>query len=105
VNCGVGAAVDPVDSIVETQPVVTGHFLEEESMIHRAMRFAIGSALAITFVAGISALVTPVSASIHGCICPDVYAPVKCSNGVTYSNGCVASCAHATGCVPVYDTL
>jgi len=36
-----------------------------------------------------------------GCICPMIYAPVKCSNGKTYSNGCVASCAHATGCVPV----
>jgi hypothetical protein len=25
---------------------------------------------------------------------------VTCSNGVTYSNSCVAGCAHATGCVP-----
>jgi Kazal-type serine protease inhibitor-like protein len=36
-----------------------------------------------------------------GCICPQIYAPVKCSNGKTYTNGCYASCAHATGCVPV----
>ena len=35
-----------------------------------------------------------------GCICPDIYAPVICSDGVTYSNACVASCAKATGCVP-----
>lgn len=34
------------------------------------------------------------------CICTDQYAPVTCSNGVTYSNACRASCAGATGCVP-----
>jgi hypothetical protein len=33
------------------------------------------------------------------CICPDIYAPVTCSNGVTYGNQCLADCAHATGCV------
>ena len=31
--------------------------------------------------------------------CPDVYDPVTCSNGQTYSNGCYASLAGATGCV------
>jgi len=35
--------------------------------------------------------------------CPDVYAPVKCSNGFVYSNGCYASIAGATGCVPYGD--
>jgi hypothetical protein len=74
-------------------------------MIHRALKFAASAALAITFVAGISALVTPASAASRGCICPYIYAPVRCSNGVTYTNGCFASCAHATGCVPVFDTL
>jgi hypothetical protein len=74
-------------------------------MIHRGIKFAVGTALAVTFVAGISALATPASAAFKSCICPDIYAPVKCSNGVTYSNGCVASCAHATGCVPAFDTL
>ena len=34
------------------------------------------------------------------CICPDVWAPVTCDNGVTYSNQCRANCAGATGCVP-----
>ena len=33
------------------------------------------------------------------CLCPDVYQPVLCSNGQTYSNGCFAACAGATGCV------
>jgi hypothetical protein len=36
-----------------------------------------------------------------GCMCPMIYAPVKCDNGRTYSNGCVAACAHAHNCVPV----
>ena len=30
--------------------------------------------------------------------CPDVWDPVTCSNGVTYSNGCYAWLACATGC-------
>ena len=38
------------------------------------------------------------------CVCPDVYQPVICSDGVVYSNLCVASCNHATGCVPYGDT-
>jgi hypothetical protein len=33
-------------------------------------------------------------------ICPLVYAPVTCSNGVTYSNQCFADADCATGCVP-----
>jgi len=69
-------------------------------MIRRALKFAIGAAIAASFVIGISTLVAPASAAFKSCICPDIYAPVRCSNGVTYSNGCVASCAHATGCVP-----
>ncbi|HUC42604.1 MAG TPA: hypothetical protein VMR65_01070 [Candidatus Sulfotelmatobacter sp.] len=62
----------------------------------------IGAAVALTFVLGIVALVAPArAASIGGgCICPDVYAPVTCSNGRTYSNACVASCNKAKNCVP-----
>lgn len=37
------------------------------------------------------------------CLCPDVFAPVVCSNGQTYSNACVASCNGATDCVPAGD--
>lgn len=33
-------------------------------------------------------------------LCPDLWAPVTCSNGVTYSNQCYADRARATGCVP-----
>jgi len=66
------------------------------------MKFAVSAAIAASFVVGFSTLVAPVEARFGGgnCICPDVYAPVLCSNGVTYSNACRASCAHATGCVP-----
>jgi hypothetical protein len=31
-------------------------------------------------------------------ICYQIYAPVKCSNGVTYTNQCYADAACATGC-------
>jgi hypothetical protein len=31
-------------------------------------------------------------------ICYQIYAPVTCSNGVTYTNQCYADAACATGC-------
>lgn len=34
-------------------------------------------------------------------ICPLIYAPVQCSNGVTYSNQCFADADCARGCRPV----
>lgn len=36
-------------------------------------------------------------------LCPDLWAPVICSNGVTYPNQCYADRACATGCVPTGD--
>ena len=33
-------------------------------------------------------------------VCPDVWIPVICDDGVTYSNQCYADRACATGCVP-----
>lgn len=33
-------------------------------------------------------------------LCLDVWNPVTCSNGVTYSNACYAARACATGCTP-----
>lgn len=38
-------------------------------------------------------------------ICPLVYAPVTCSNGVTYSNQCFADADCARGCRPADETL
>jgi len=70
--------------------------------MRRLLKIAVGSVLSTTFVLGVFALAAPAHARFGGgnCICPDVYAPVTCSNGITYSNACVASCNHATGCVP-----
>jgi len=36
-------------------------------------------------------------------LCPDVMAPVICSDGQTYSNACIAYQQCATGCVPTGD--
>jgi hypothetical protein len=66
--------------------------------MRRLVKLAVSTAVAATFALGIVALYSPAQAK--SCICPAVYAPVTCSNGVTYSNSCRASCAHATGCVP-----
>lgn len=35
--------------------------------------------------------------------CPEIWAPVICSNGVTYPNQCYADRAHASGCRPTGD--
>lgn len=35
--------------------------------------------------------------------CPDVYAPVLCADGNVYPNGCYASIAGQTSCVPFDD--
>jgi len=35
-----------------------------------------------------------------GCVCYELYAPVTCDGGCTYSNQCFADCAGAQHCVP-----
>jgi hypothetical protein len=72
-------------------------------MIRRTVKLALAAVVATVFMVGIATLSTPTHAVIGHCICPDVYAPVKCSNGKTYPNSCVASCNHATGCVRTGD--
>ena len=84
-------------------PADAGTFLEEDTMMRRTMKIVGGAALATVCVVGIWALATPARAAVGHCICPDIVAPVKCSNGVTYINGCRASCAGATGCKRVAD--
>lgn len=59
--------------------------------------------LAVALTASALALSAP-SEAASGCprkgiLCPDVYDPVTCSNGQTYSNSCQAYVACATGCV------
>ncbi len=55
---------------------------------------------AFAFVADVQAKGKPIRG---GCdrgdiLCPDVYDPVTCDNGITYPNGCYAYVACATGC-------
>ena len=70
-------------------------------MTQRMLKIAVSVAIAATLVVGVAELFVPAqAAALKGCICPAVYAPVTCSNGRTYSNSCVASCNHATGCHP-----
>jgi hypothetical protein len=66
--------------------------------------FAMG--VTCTALWALDASVSPVDAR-GGCVCPMVYAPVVCDNGKTYSNLCVARCAHAKGCepIPLYPPL
>jgi hypothetical protein len=59
------------------------------------MKKALFAALALALSLG--AFTTSEAGS--GYQCPDVYDPVTCSNGQTYSNACYASLAGATGCV------
>jgi hypothetical protein len=64
--------------------------------------------LALAAALTVSALSIPTgSQAASGCPrdinCLDVWKPVKCSNGVIYSNSCYAYRACATGCVPYGD--
>jgi hypothetical protein len=68
-------------------------------------------ALAAALAAGALSIPAPSQAAFgsgcggSGTLCPDVYAPVICSNGHVYSNSCEASKACATGCVPYADVM
>ena len=63
-------------------------------------RFFVISGVIVAFTLGAASLLTEVQAA-GGCICPLIYAPVKCDNGKIYSNQCVATCQHAKNCVPI----
>ena len=54
-----------------------------------------GLALAL-FAVGVLAA----SSSAGPPVCPQIYAPVICSNGKIYPNQCYADKAHAKDCVP-----
>ena len=57
--------------------------------------------LAAAFALVAAATASSVAQAKPSCICIDLYAPVRCSDGVVYSNSCFAACAGATGCVPI----
>lgn len=65
---------------------------------------AMSLVVAVLFAAA-AVLVTAVSATgaqaAPTCNCPDVFAPVICSNGRAYDNYCYARCDHAKQCVPL----
>lgn len=68
-------------------------------MNRRVVRIVTGSVVVLALALGVSALFeAPLAAP--NCLCPDIYAPVICSNGKTYPNACVASCQKAKNCVP-----
>lgn len=60
-----------------------------------------GMMLLVCAAAIVVGVATTAANAIPRCICPMIYAPVRCDNGRTYSNQCFATCAHATGCVPI----
>lgn len=64
----------------------------------KTFRFTIAAAFAFALAFGVSSLFTEAEAA--RCICPKIYAPVKCDNGKTYSNLCLAQCQNAKNCVP-----
>jgi hypothetical protein len=68
-------------------------------MNRRLAKFVLGAAAAV-FVMGLWSALASSQAATGRCLCPLIYAPVKCSNGKTYPNLCTAQCQHATGCVP-----
>jgi len=72
-------------------------------MNRRVVRLAMGAVVAAALGVGGFSYYGTAHAASGNCICPQVYAPVKCSNGVTYPNACVASCHHAKNCVPTGD--
>lgn len=64
----------------------------------KTFRIAVAAAFGFALVFGVSSLFTEAEAG--RCICPKIYAPVKCDNGKTYSNQCLADCQNAKNCVP-----
>jgi hypothetical protein len=67
-------------------------------------KLSLASKLTLAAALTVGALTVPASSQARPIVyCPDVYAPVICSNGHVYSNSCYASAAGATGCVPYGD--
>jgi len=68
-----------------------------------SLRGLVVAVVCVALAAGAFAVLSEVQAA--PCRCPLLWAPVKCSNGKTYSNQCFATCAHATDCVPIGGPL
>ena len=72
-------------------------------MVRTLTKLAIVVLFAAALVMSGFALFDNAQAAGGPCICPELYAPVKCSNGKTYPNLCYATCAKAKNCVPTGD--
>jgi len=73
------------------------------------LKIAVGLAILVALTLGTLALAArpgprpgplPGACPNFGIYCLDVWDPVTCDNGVTYSNQCYADRACATGCTP-----
>jgi hypothetical protein len=73
-------------------------------MQKRTVGAVLGVLACAAMVLGIFAIVSDAQAA-GPCRCPLLYAPVKCDNGKTYPNLCVANCHNAKNCVPTGDPL
>ncbi len=76
-------------------------------MIRRALRFGVVTVALLAIVTGASQLLAGKPGGGGGCptprlgcVCYELYAPVTCDGGCTYSNQCFADCAGARNCVP-----
>ena len=73
-------------------------------MIRLVSKIVLGAVVALALMLGETTPSGNVQACDRGpCLCPQIYAPVKCSNGKTYPNQCEADCARAKNCVPTGD--
>jgi hypothetical protein len=65
--------------------------------------FLISAAMFVAFALAMVAagsIVTDTAAATS-CTCPQIFAPVICSNGQAYDNICYARCDHAKQCVRI----
>jgi hypothetical protein len=68
-------------------------------MLKRVFVGAIALGLVVV-VASVTASAVKAASGGGGYACPDIYAPVICSNGQIYPNACYASLAKAKNCHP-----
>ena len=64
----------------------------------RLALFAVAAFAVAALAIGVATLTSTETEAAIDCLCPDVYKPVICKNGKTYSNFCYARCDGAHGC-------
>lgn len=73
-----------------------------KNRLRTATKLAAGASIAVVMAAAATTVAAPnaIRDCLPGVYCLDVWRPVTCSNGVTYSNSCYAAKACARDCVP-----